>query len=69
MGRWVDWENGYRTMDTDYMETIWWVFKTLYEKGYIYEGYNILPYSPPLQARFPTLKSTSAGTRMWSTRL
>jgi len=48
MGRWVDWENGYRTMDTDYMETIWWVFKTLYEKGYIYEGYNILPFSPAL---------------------
>ena len=45
MGRWVDWENGYRTMDTDYMETIWWVFKTLYEKGYIYEGYNIQPIS------------------------
>jgi isoleucyl-tRNA synthetase len=48
MGRWVDWENGYRTMDTDYMESIWWVFKTLYEKGYIYEGYNILPFSPAL---------------------
>jgi len=48
MGRWVDFEHGYRTMDTDYMETIWWVFKTLYEKGLIYEGYNILPYSPAL---------------------
>ncbi len=48
MGRWVDFENGYRTMDTSYMETIWWVFKTLYEKGLIYEGYNILPYSPAL---------------------
>ncbi|MDY0304355.1 MAG: isoleucine--tRNA ligase, partial [Sphaerochaeta sp.] len=48
MGRWVDWDNGYRTMDTDYMESIWWVFKTLYEKGYIYEGYNILPFSPAL---------------------
>ena len=48
MGRWVDFEDGYRTMDTDYMESIWWVFKTLYEKGYIYEGYNILPYSPAL---------------------
>ena len=48
MGRWVDWENGYRTMDTDYMESIWWVFKTLHEKGFIYEGYNILPYSPAL---------------------
>ena len=48
MGRWVDWENGYRTMDTNYMESIWWVFKSLYEKGFIYEGYNILPYSPAL---------------------
>ncbi len=48
MGRWVDWENGYRTMDTDYMESIWWVFKSLHEKGFIYEGYNILPYSPAL---------------------
>lgn len=48
MGRWVDFEHGYRTMDPNYMESIWWVFKTLYEKGYIYEGYNILPYSPGL---------------------
>lgn len=48
MGRWVDFENGYRTMDTPYMETIWWVFKTLYDRGLIYEGYNILPYSPAL---------------------
>jgi isoleucyl-tRNA synthetase len=48
MGRWVDFEHGYRTMDTDYMESIWWVFKTLYERGMIYEGYNILPYSPAL---------------------
>ncbi|MCH3906685.1 MAG: isoleucine--tRNA ligase [Sphaerochaeta sp.] len=48
MGRWVDFDHGYRTMDPTYMESIWWVFKTLYEKGYIYEGYNILPYSPGL---------------------
>ena len=48
MGRWVDWEHGYRTMDTNYMESIWWVFKTLFEKGFIYQGYNILPYSPAL---------------------
>ncbi|WP_320130820.1 isoleucine--tRNA ligase [uncultured Sphaerochaeta sp.] len=48
MGRWVDFEHGYRTMDTDYMESIWWVFKTLFDKGLIYEGYNILPYSPAL---------------------
>ncbi len=44
MGRWVDFENGYRTMDTQYMESIWWVFKQLWDKGLIYEGYKILPY-------------------------
>jgi len=46
MGRWVDFRNGYRTMDRDYMESIWWVFKSLWDKGMIYEGYKILPYCP-----------------------
>lgn len=44
MGRWVDFENGYRTMDRDYMESIWWVFGRLWEMGLIYEGHKILPY-------------------------
>jgi isoleucyl-tRNA synthetase len=44
MGRWVDFENGYRTMDLNYMESIWWVFKQLWDKGLVYEGYKILPY-------------------------
>ncbi|MFP4550190.1 MAG: class I tRNA ligase family protein, partial [Spirochaetales bacterium] len=48
MGRWVDFDNDYKTMDLDYMETIWWVFRQLWEQGYIYEGYYILPYSPAL---------------------
>ena len=47
-GRWVDIDHAYRTMDTPYMETIWWVFKTMYDRGLIYEGYYILPYSPLL---------------------
>ncbi len=46
MGRWVDFRNGYRTMDLNYMESIWWVFRTLWDKGLIYEGYKILPYCP-----------------------
>lgn len=46
MGRWVDFNNGYRTMDVNYMESIWWVFKQLWDKGLIYEGYKILPYCP-----------------------
>lgn len=45
-GRWVDFRNGYRTMDLNYMESIWWVFKQLWDKGMIYEGAKILPYCP-----------------------
>ncbi len=48
MGRWVDFDDDYKTMDLDYMESIWWVFKQLWERGYVYEGYYILPYSPAL---------------------
>ena len=44
MGRWVDFKRGYRTMDLKYMESIWWVFKQLWDNGLIYEGYKILPY-------------------------
>ena len=46
MGRWVNFKAGYRTMDLNYMESIWWVFKQLWDKGLIYEGYKILPYCP-----------------------
>lgn len=48
LGRWVDFDNDYKTMELDYMESIWWVFKQLWDKGYIYEGHYILPYSPGL---------------------
>ncbi len=44
MGRWVDFRRGYRTMDMSYMESIWWVFRQLWDKGLIYEGNKILPY-------------------------
>lgn len=44
IGRWVDMEHAYRTMDKEYMESIWWAFKTLYEKGKIYEGERVLLY-------------------------
>ena len=46
MGRWVDFRNGYRTMDRSFMESIWWVFKSLWDQGLVYEGYKILPYCP-----------------------
>ena len=44
VGRWVDFKGAYKTMDRDYMESIWWAFKTLYEKGKIYEGEKVLMY-------------------------
>ncbi len=46
MGRWVDFDNDYKTMQPDYMESIWWVVKALWDKGMIYEGKYILPYCP-----------------------
>lgn len=46
LGRWVDFDNDYKTMDPDYMESIWWVVKTLWDKKLIYEGHYILPYCP-----------------------
>ncbi len=46
LGRWVDFDNDYKTMDPDYMESIWWVMKSLWEKGLLYEGHYILPYCP-----------------------
>ena len=46
LGRWVDFDNDYKTMNPDYMESIWWVMKSLWEKGLLYEGHYILPYCP-----------------------
>jgi len=46
LGRWVDFDNDYKTMEPYYMETIWWVMKSLWEKGLLYEGHYILPYCP-----------------------
>lgn len=44
-GRWVDFDNGYKTMDLNYMESVIWVFKQLYDKGLLYEDYRVMPYS------------------------
>lgn len=45
MGRWIDYDHAYRTMDQDYMETVWWVFKNLWDKGLIYKGWRSSLYS------------------------
>jgi isoleucyl-tRNA synthetase len=44
IGRWVDFQGAYKTMDKDYMESVWWAFKTLYERGKLYEGERVLMY-------------------------
>lgn len=44
IGRWVDFKGAYKTMDKDYMESVWWAFKTLFDKGKIYEGEKVLLY-------------------------
>ena len=44
IGRWVDFCGAYRTMDKNYMESVWWAFKTLYDKGLIFEGRKVLMY-------------------------
>lgn len=44
IGRWVDFKGAYRTMDKDFMESVWWAFKQLYDKGKIYEGRKVLMY-------------------------
>ncbi len=46
MGYWVDMDNPYVTYDSKYMESVWWLLGQLYEKGLIYKGYTIQPYSP-----------------------
>jgi isoleucyl-tRNA synthetase len=45
LGRWIDFENDYKTMDPSFMESVWWVFQQLFEKGLVYQGYKVMPYS------------------------
>jgi isoleucyl-tRNA synthetase len=45
LGRWIDFENDYKTMDPSFMESVWWVFASLFEKGLVYRGYKVMPFS------------------------
>jgi isoleucyl-tRNA synthetase len=46
IGFWVDLEDAYRTLDTDYVESVWWALKTIWDKGLLYEGHKVVPYCP-----------------------
>lgn len=45
MGRWIDFDNDYKTLDKSFMESVWWVFKSLFEKGLVYRAFKVMPYS------------------------
>merc|ERR1719210_809022 len=47
-GRWIDFDNDYKTMDLSYMESIWWCFKTLFDKGMVYRAFRVMAYSTAL---------------------
>jgi isoleucyl-tRNA synthetase len=59
MGRWVDFDNDYKTMDPSYMESVWWVFKQLWDKGRIYKSYRIMPYSYKLTTPLSNFEANS----------
>ena len=59
MGRWVDFEHGYKTMDSTFMESIWWVFKQLWEQGRIYRAHRIMPYSWKLNTPLSNFEANS----------
>jgi isoleucyl-tRNA synthetase len=46
VGRWADYEHTYATLDESYIESVWWVFKTIYDKGYVYKDFRSSPYCP-----------------------
>jgi isoleucyl-tRNA synthetase len=46
IGKWIEFDDSYKTMDPTYMESIWHIFKTIYDKGFIYEGKKVLMYCP-----------------------
>lgn len=41
VGRWIDFENDYKTLDPTFMESVWWVFSTLHKKGLVYQGFKV----------------------------
>ena len=59
MGRWVDFDDDYKTMDPAYMESVWWVFKQLWDKGRIYRAHRIVPYSWKLTTPLSNLEASS----------
>ncbi len=62
MGYWVDLENPYITFKNEYIESVWWLLAQLYEKGFMYKGYTIQPYSPAAGTGLSTHELNQPGT-------
>lgn len=45
MGRWIDFDNDYKTLNISFMESVWWAFSELFKKGMVYRGLRVMPYS------------------------
>ena len=58
LGRWVDMVNDYRTMDTSYTESVWWSFKTLHDKGLVYEGFKSMHLCPRCETTLSNFEVT-----------
>jgi isoleucyl-tRNA synthetase len=58
LGRWVDFDHDYKTMDVDYMESVWWVFRQLWDRGRIYQGRKVMPVSTALQTPLANFEAT-----------
>lgn len=58
MGRWIDMDNDYKTMDPTFMESVWWIFKQLWEKGLVYQGKKVVPYSWRLTATLSNFEAS-----------
>lgn len=48
IGRWIDFDNDYKTLNTSFMESVWWVFGELFKKGLVYQGVRVMPYTTGL---------------------
>ena len=59
LGRWVDFNNDYKTMDLSFMESVWWVFKKLWEKNLVYEGTKVVPFSTALGTVLSNFEASS----------
>lgn len=59
LGRWVDFDNDYKTMDVDFMESVWWAVKSLWDKGLIYRGNKVMPVSTALATPLSNFEASS----------